>query len=196
MRAVNLLPRDLEQVKRGPSKPVIVACVGAVVATAALAGGFLNASSAVGKKNAALASAQARLAAIPPPPPTPAVVAAIPQERQARVAAVSTALASRVAWDRVLREISLVLPDDVWLTQLSGQVPAGTIADAGQGMRLTGYTYSQESVARLLARLTVVPDLTAVTLTNAAQNDLGKRTIVQFDIVASLNTSAAAPASS
>ena len=38
-------------------------------------------------------------------------------------AAVGAALQSRIVWDRVLREISAVLPGDVWLTTLSAQTP-------------------------------------------------------------------------
>ena len=30
-----------------------------------------------------------------------------------------TALGNRIAWDRVLREVSLVLPNDVWLETMS-----------------------------------------------------------------------------
>ena len=157
-----------------------------------LAAGYLHASSTVGDRSSELDAARARLAAIPAPAAGAGAVSAIPQERQARVTALSSALATRVAWDRVLREISLVLPDDVWLSGLSGELPAAgaTTAVAGQGLHLTGYTYSQASVARLLARLSVVPDLTNVTLNNAARADVGARSVVQFDIGADL---AAAP---
>ena len=36
----------------------------------------------------------------------------------------SAALSTRVAWDRVLSEISLVLPEDVWLTSLTSAAGA------------------------------------------------------------------------
>lgn len=197
MRAVNLLPRELEDVKKGPSKPVVAGCAGAVLATAVLAAGYLNASSGLGTQNRELDRAQAQLAATPPPAPPPASVSAIPQERQARVAALSTVLAQRIAWDRVLREVSLVLPDDVWLTNLTGQVPAATGATPGQGLRITGFTYSQAAVARLLARLTVIPDLSGVTLNSATEDDNGARPVVQFDIGADLHVAtAAAPVAS
>jgi Tfp pilus assembly protein PilN len=196
MRAVNLLPRELDEGKKGPSKPVIVGCIGAVLATAVLAVGYLQASSNVGKQTAALDQAQAQFAAIPPPPTTPATVAALPQERQQRIAALASALASRIAWDRVIREVSLVLPNDVWLTQLTGTTPsAASTSDTGAPFHIIGYTYSQAAVARLLARLSVIPELDAVTLASAAQSDSSQthlRSVVSFDISAKLRTSASA----
>src|SRR4051812_50180061 len=103
---------------------MLVGCGVAVLAAAVLAVGFVHASSNRGARNDELAAAQARLAQVPAPAPVPASDSSLPQERQARVAAIGSALAQRVVWDRVLREVSLVLPDDVWLTTLSAQAPA------------------------------------------------------------------------
>ena len=193
MRAVNLLPKDLEPAKRGPSTAVVGAGATAVLAAALLAIGWVSASSNVSDQQSALAAAQAELAAIPAPPTQPSGSGAITQERAARVAALSSALAVRVAWDRLLREVSLVLPDDVWLTQLNGQVAAaGATVQPGQGLHLTGYTYSQASVARLLARLQVIPDLGTVTLNSSIAATIGKRAVVQFDVGADLKPTAPA----
>lgn len=190
MRAVNLLPRDLETAKKGPSKPVIGGCAGAVLASAILAVSYTHASSNVGAKNAALADAQTRLAAIPAPQAPPATVTGLPAERAARVTALSTALGTRVAWDRVLREVSLVLPDDVWLTALNGTLPTAAGYSAGQGLHLSGFTYSQPSVARLLARLSVIPDLQGVSLYSSGQTQVGERNVVSFEIGADLKQGA------
>jgi Tfp pilus assembly protein PilN len=191
MRAVNLLPRDLEQERKGPSKPIVAGCTAAVLAAAVLAVAYLQASSAVGTHSADLATAQARLAAIPAPAQKPAVLSTLPQERQARVTALSSALATRVAWDRVLREVSLVLPEDVWLTSLSGETPTTAGSSTGQGLHITGFTYSQAAVARLLARLSVLPDLQQVSLSNATRTEIGAREVVQFDIGADLRAAGA-----
>jgi Tfp pilus assembly protein PilN len=192
MRAVNLLPRDQELQKAGPSKPVIAGCAGAVLAMVVLAGGYMQGSSALGKSNADLAAAQARLAAVPQPLQQPATVTGLPQERLARVTALSSALATRVAWDRVLREVSLVMPDDVWLTSLTGAIPSAAGVSPGQAVRIAGFTYSQASVARLLARLTVIPDIEHVSLDSSTQVEVGTRPVFQFEIGADLKTVAAA----
>jgi Tfp pilus assembly protein PilN len=195
MKAVNLLPKELAPAKKGPSTTVVAAGAIAVLAAALLGIGWVSASSTVRDREAALDAARADLASIPAPPAQPASTGAIPQERQARVAALSAALATRTAWDRILREVSLVLPADVWLTQLTGSAAAAQPGQSGQGLHLTGYTYSQAGVARLLARLQVIPDLGTVSLSSSTAATLGKRDVVQFDIGADLKSTAPVPTS-
>ena len=172
MRAVNLLPSDdAGEGRRVPPLPVLVGCVGVVLVTAVLALMFLSASSGVAHQRSALEQAQAAYSAIPAPPPPAAVDTQLPKQRQTRVSALATALGQRVAWDRLLREVSQVVPSDVWIVTLSAQAPtsalaASTTPSSGTptGFTVTGCTYSQESVARFLARLDVVPDLSSMTL--------------------------------
>jgi Tfp pilus assembly protein PilN len=170
MRAVNLLPRDdAGDGSRVPPLPILVGCVGVVLVTAVLALMFLSASSTVSHQRTALEQAQAEYSAIPAPPPPSPVDSKLPAERQTRVSALATALGQRVAWDRLLREVSQVVPSDVWLLTLNALAPSiAPVEVAGsalpQGFTVTGCTYSQDSVARFLARLDVVPDLSAMTL--------------------------------
>lgn len=193
MKAVNLLPRELEPQRKAPPVAVVVGCAGAVAAAAVLAFAYLQASSQLGSENRQLAAVQAQIAALPSPPAPPATVSSLPQERASRLAAVASALSQRVAWDRILREISLVMPDDVWLTSLdatspSPALPAGTPApapsDPPTGVTLSGFTYSQAGVARLLARLGVLPDLAAVSLTSSTQSAVGTRSVISFTVAA------------
>jgi Tfp pilus assembly protein PilN len=169
MRAINLLPsQDTES--KAPPVPIIAGCVGTVVVAAVLAMMFLSASSQVAKQRAALVRLQADYAAIPSPPAPSPVVSAIPQQRQNRSTALATVLGQRVAWDRLLREVSQVVPSDVWLVTLNAQSPStgpparGASVTPVQGFTVTGCTYSQDSVARFLSRLALVPDLSGVTL--------------------------------
>ncbi len=198
MRAVNLLPRELDRDRKGLQLPVVVGCAGAVLAAAVLAGGYLSASSSVGSKNAKLAEVEAQIAAVPRPEAQPATVTGLPAERQARVAALATALAQRVAWDRVLREVSLVLPDDVWLQSLNATAPTpgGATTAPGtsvpNGFSIHGFTYSQTGVARLLSRLTVIPDLTSVTLQSSTTSKVADRPVVEFTIVGNVRLGGAA----
>jgi Tfp pilus assembly protein PilN len=205
MRAVNLLPRELDQGKKSPAAPLIAGCVGLVLATGILAGGYLSASGKVGKQNAEVAALNVELAAVPKPAVPPASLTALPQERQARVTALASALSTRIAWDRLLREISLVLPDDVWLSGLTAKSPVaptpgalpvapGTAVDLS-GFSLQGFTYSQEGVARLLSRLEVIPDLDQVSLLTSTQAKIGARTIYQFSIGGAVRQPGAVPTS-
>ena len=187
MRAVNLLPRD-DRRQKGPSQrenPVLIGGVaGAVLVTAIIAAWFLTASAGVADNQKRRDAAQAELAATPVPPPTQPGASALEQEKAARVTALSTALGGRLAWDRLLREFSLVLPDDVWLTQLSAQAPGGA---AAAGFSISGKTYSHDGVARLLARLSIVPHLSAVQLQHSSteQSETGRK-VVEFQINATV----------
>jgi Tfp pilus assembly protein PilN len=172
MRAVNLLPRNDAQTRKVPQLPVLVGCVGAVLVTAVLAFMFISASSQVGQQRRALEGAQTEYAAIPAPAAPNPVDGQLPQQHQSRVTALATALGQRLPWDRLLREVSQVVPSDVWLTSLNAQGPTVTAAVTVAGTLpqefiVNGCTYSPDSVARFLARLDVVPDLMNVTLGKA-----------------------------
>jgi Tfp pilus assembly protein PilN len=194
MRAVNLLPRDDRRAGSRQTNPVAVGGVAALVAmTAILAALFLITSAGVADKQERLDEAQARLAATPVPPPAPASASTLEQEKGQRITALSAALAKRMAWDRVLRELSLVLPEDVWLSTLSAKAPAQVAGAPAAGFTITGQTYSHDGVARLLARLAVVPHLSNVQLQHSSQAaSEGGRKVVEFSIQAVVKAPGAA----
>jgi Tfp pilus assembly protein PilN len=126
MRAVNLLPR--EEAKGRANRMTIgmqLALVSPFVVGSLLGAGYLLASSKVNDNKATLRALQTELAAIPPPKSAPETNAQLAIQHQQRVSALALALQARVAWDRILREVSSVLPEDVWLTTLSAQSPQG-----------------------------------------------------------------------
>jgi Tfp pilus assembly protein PilN len=191
MRAVNLLPQDSSRGRFVGSKnlPAVVGGGLGVVVVAALAGGYLMQTAKIADARRGLDAAKAQLAATPLPPPPPKVPltpAAVTSQEQPRLQAVAAALSQRIAWDRILREFSLVLPNDVWLSSLNLSAPA---AGGGTGLQITGSTYSYDSVARLLSRLSLIPDLAEVSLGTTTTN--GK--LVTFDAKASVK-GAPAPA--
>lgn len=112
-------------------------------------------------------------------------------ESAPRTTALSSALTDRVAWDRILREFALVLPEDVWLTSLSAATSNGTTAEGqpavagAASLTISGFADTQASVARLLSRLAVVPELTEVKLQSSTQND--DRTAFAFAIIATVS---------
>jgi Tfp pilus assembly protein PilN len=204
MRAVNLLPRDEGRTRRQPGAVSLTAVLGAVLLTAVLCGWFLMASSGVSDKQAQLDSVNSELAAIPPPAQPDTSQSTLVAEKDARVTVLGTALANRIAWDRVLREVSLVLPDDVWLETMNtnGPDPAAapaapppgqTAAAPGGGFAITGYTYSHDGVARLLARLAVIPHLENVRLGSSVIDSEGARPVVKFSISADLRKAQVTP---
>ena len=195
MKAVNLLPREPKRARSVSEEqlPLVAGVAVLAVVVLALGGMFLLNSSKVAAAQHELDTAKAQLAATPVPPadpnalPTPGAVTAT---QQPLFASVSTALSQRIAWDRVLREFSLVLPNDVWVTSLALTNPGA--ARSTTGLVLQGSTYSYESVARLLSRLSLVPDLTGVTLGSSSRAG----NLVTFSISAGIKGAAppAAPA--
>lgn len=185
MRAVNLLPKDSRSQRSITAKnlPAVVGGGTGFLVIAALAGSFLSASSKVASAQQSYNDTQAQLAATPLPPapatPTNPTPPAVASEQAPRLQAVSTVLAQRIAWDRLLREFSQVLPTDVWISSLSMNTPS---PGATNGFSISGTTYSYDSVARMLSRLGLVPDLTGVTLQSTARD--GR--LVQFSVAASI----------
>jgi Tfp pilus assembly protein PilN len=196
MRAVNLLPKD-DGRQRGPSfrdNPLVIGgVVGTVLLTALLAALFLNASTGVADNQRRHDAVQAELAATPVPKPTAPGTSELEQERNTRIGALSAALAGRLAWDRVLREVSLVLPEDVWLTSLSAAAPVAGATTTTAGFSINGRTYSHDGVARLLARLSVVPQLANIQLQHSSltTSETGRK-LVEFSINATVKAAGTA----
>jgi hypothetical protein len=167
MRAVNLLPSEAaaRASRSAPQPAVLAAAIAGVIAVVAIGGGNLIETARVSSAQKTLNAAKIQLAATPLPPAAPKVTpppVAVAEQMQPRLDAVSAALSSRIAWDRILREFSLVLPSDIQLTGLTLTVPAAGTTTSG--LTMNGVTYSYDSLARLLARLALVPDLSGVTL--------------------------------
>jgi Tfp pilus assembly protein PilN len=175
MRAVNLLPRDEKQPRLERTRlPLLLAAggVAAITAGAVLLG--LSASGAADERRSELAAIEASIAQVPRPPDQTVDSGTLVQERTDRVAALSAALTERFSFDRLLREISFVLPRNAWLTGLTAGLPEAAAAPTGapgavpvisKDVTIEGATYSHESVAVILSRLTVVPSLENVSLT-------------------------------
>jgi Tfp pilus assembly protein PilN len=191
MRAVNLLPRDEPTKSFQATRGVVFGGVGgAALVTALLVAMTMNAGGAVDAKQAEVDALRSEIAAIPAPTVTDTSTDdALATEKGARVGALSAALTSRVAWDRVLRQVSLVLPEDVWLTKLSATAPTPATAEsapAASGVTLAGSTYSQNGVARFLSRLAVIPDLANVRLLSSQSALVNERELVQFTMLADI----------
>jgi len=100
--------------------------------------------------------------------------------RDARSATVASLADSRFDWERVIRELSLVLPPNVWLINLTGTAsPAVTVENgatvtgrdtvAGPALQLIGCAPGQEAVAGFI---TVLRDIDGVTRVGVSKSDL------------------------
>ena len=218
MRAVNLLPRDEAQ-RRAPklNAPLLGAGLLPLVVVVGIVGMNSMESANVADNRRQLEAVQAELARTPAPVPIDPANTALASEKSSRITAVGDALGRRVAFDRVLRELSLVLPEDVWLSTMTANSPdalpaadaaaapadgsaSGEAAPAASSSEpatapgaelpfvVEGFTYSQEGVARLLSRLAVVPHLSNVQLASSVRRAAGKRSVVQFVITADIRS--------
>jgi Tfp pilus assembly protein PilN len=208
MRAFNLLPGEeaAERRTRLGLAQVLVALLGLLV-VAGLGTGYLFMSGSVADKQAQVDDLRIQLADLDVPSEAPAEEGEgdvpLASDAEARTAALAGALAGRVAWDRVLREVTLVVPEDVWFTTVTTASPDAAAADstapaetpaegAGDSLTIAGTARSQEAVARLLARLGVIPELTDVQLQSsvAELQEAGASTFL-FSIVATVDPAGA-----
>lgn len=181
MRAANLMPgedrasRAAKAVDTGAAVYVLLAAFAAVVALAAV---WATTNKQIGESRAKLerVSAEAQVAEARTAKAAPyQAFAALARDRVATVTSLS---ATRFDWAHGLREISRVLPADVWLTALSGKSGANgeaptptTSAAPAPNFELLGCTRDQAKVARLMARLRAVDGVRDVDLRASAKPD-------------------------
>src|SRR5919197_5010572 len=171
MRAVNLLPRDEARPRVDARRTPLIVAAGALVGVtlASFVVGH-SASSAASDSRAELATLHALSDRLPKGSQT-ANLGAIAQERNDRVAALSAAIAGRLEFDQLLRQVALVLPENAWLTGFQAAAPVATsttgaaptptptASDSAADVTISGATFTQEDVARVLERLALVPAL-------------------------------------
>ncbi len=92
-----------------------------------------------------------------------------------RVATVTGLATSRFDWERVIRELSLILPDDIWLTNLTGTAQPGIAVEGaasislrdsapGPALELLGCGRSQDAVAGFISELKEIDGITRVAI--------------------------------
>jgi Tfp pilus assembly protein PilN len=102
--------------------------------------------------------------------------------RVARTLTVTSLAQSRFDWERVMRELALVMPSDVWLINLTGTVNPGVeIEDAaevtarssvtGPALDIVGCAPSQEGVARFISALYDIDGVTRVGVSTSERPD-------------------------
>ena len=175
MRPVNLIPPEERRGARADTRtgPLPYVVVGALVAALAAISAVVLTSNQIADKEAQVAelesrqqTAQAHARALE----TYAQFAALSEAREATVTSLAQ---SRFDWERILRELSLVLPDDVWLTGLTGTVsPEVALEGAsevslregvtGPALAIVGCAESHEAVARFLESLKDIDGVTRV----------------------------------
>jgi len=197
MRPVNLLPaserRHLVNAKRLQNSSFVVLGVLGALLLASLyyvsTGNKINgAKTDIAKANQRTEEAKARAAALGP-------FARFAQLKETRVNSVKTAATQRFDWERLMREVALVLPDGTSIQTMdastspdasagssgggasaSTSTPApagGASTDSSPSMNLVGCAKSQPTVATLMVRLRALYRVDDVTLKDSQKSDSG-----------------------
>jgi type IV pilus assembly protein PilM len=206
-RSVNLLPKESRQTRKKPNALAVALPVAAAVPVLALGFLFVQANGAASDRQSELDAVRAQITALPEPT-KPVIDPALAGAQAARATAVAQILGGRLTWERVLSDVSRVLPQDVSLTELTATTPQPTTPEVAAtetapaptgvpttptGVTVAGYALDYEAIARTLARLQAVPSLTNAQLQNATPNTIGKKRVIEFTIVADLAVTGGTP---
>jgi Tfp pilus assembly protein PilN len=184
VRPVNLVPPEQRRgerapARRGPAAYAIVATL--AVALVAITAVVLT-NNTISERKAEVATLEAQEAEATELADSLRPFAEFASLEQNRTATVTTLAESRFDWERVLRELGVVIPDGVWLTGMTGTVrPDVQIADsvendlrptiAGPALAMSGCSASQVDVAEFVAALEDIDGVTRVGVNRSERTD-------------------------
>jgi Tfp pilus assembly protein PilN len=177
---INLLPPEISQKRRDEHRWQWVIVAGVVTAVV-FAGVFMLLQFQVSMKQGEVASVKQQAAVLGEQAQRFQIFQVKQAELENRRTIVDGALAGRVDWSRLLSEVAIVLPSDVYLTQMGASQPSAGAAGApgtpGQ-LTLSGQAndvpddvpdLGYRSIAKLLSRLADLEQLDAVWLTDSTK---------------------------
>jgi len=171
MRPVNLLPPDLRAgaqapLRTGPIPYVVVGALAAVLVGLAL---LVTTGNQVSEKKAEVAQLKQEDAAAVREANRLAAYVQFQTLHEQRLATISSLADSRFDWERVMHELALVLPHNVWLTDLNASASSasgegGNLREqiSGPALSLTGCATGQEAVAGFVSALKDIDGVTRV----------------------------------
>ena len=182
MRAVNLIPPEERRGTGAPTRTgrapyILLAAMALLIGALAL---FVKTSGSIADREAEIAGlevaerdAQARAEALRP-------FASFASTHEAREATIESLARSRFDWERVVGELSRVMPADIWLSELvataspevsieGGETISLRSDVAGPALELIGCGRSHDSVAGLIAAMEDIDGVTRVTATNSSK---------------------------
>jgi Tfp pilus assembly protein PilN len=174
MRPVNLLPSDLRQGAQAPMRTgaipyIVVGALAAVLAGVAL---LVLTGNQISERKAEVTQLKSEDAAAVQEAKRLAAYTQFQTLHEQRVATITSLADSRFDWERVMRELALILPHDVWLTELSASASSESEAGGGGGslrgsipgpaLSLSGCAAGQESVAGFVTALKDIDGVTRV----------------------------------
>ncbi len=188
MRPVNLIPVEDRHDGHGPMRTGAVPylLVGALVAALVGVTAMVLTSNQIADSRAEVVQLKREDAAATARVERLAAYTQFRTLQEQRLATVTSLADSRFAWERVMRELSLILPDNVWLVSLSATAsPEASSSGEGGGdsglrgsvpgpaLQISGCASGQEGVAGFV---TALKDIDGVTRVGVQSSELSGQT--------------------
>ena len=184
MMRINLLPPEILE-RRKAERRFGWVIVAAIVVAVLLAGVWAFAFFRLQSKEDELASIQQEVQSTNAQAAQLAIFEERATELESRRATAQLALSSRRNWARLLSELSLVLPSDVWVETL--------LAGESNGLELSGWAVDSpedspdvghKTMAKMLVRLADLAQLTDVWLTSSTKAEFEAQPALQYSVTA------------
>lgn len=176
MRPINLIPQEERRAhgavsRTGPLAYVIVGALAVLLAGVVM---LVLASNDISDREAEVATLETQRAQAVAEAEELAPYASFQQVSEERTLTISSLADSRFDWVRVIRQLSLVLPPDVYLSSLTGSAgggEGGATGVAGPSLTLSGCAPSQDMVAVFIASLKEIDGVTRVGLNDSSLSE-------------------------
>jgi Tfp pilus assembly protein PilN len=176
VRPVNLIPPEDRRGEHAPLRtgPLPYVLVGALVALLAGITALVLVGNQISEREGEVATLEREDAQAAAKAERLAAYTEFREMSEARVETVSELADSRFDWERVMNELALVLPDNVWLVGLTASAAPGVSVEGGGGgsgmraaapgpaLELSGCADGQEAVAGFVTTLEDIDGVTRV----------------------------------
>jgi Tfp pilus assembly protein PilN len=186
VRPVNLIPADDRRSSGGPIRtgPIAYLLVGALVLGLGAVTLLVLSKNTIADHKAEIANLKQQEAAVSAQAQQFSAFTNFKSMQQSRQQTVASLADSRFDWERIMRELSRVIPSNVWLDHLSGSATGGTSSSTtssdpsitGPSLQISGCATGQDAVAGFLAALRDIDGVTRVGLTSSARPGGGDAT--------------------
>jgi Tfp pilus assembly protein PilN len=187
MRPVNLIPAQERHGSQSPLRtgPLPYIVLGALVALLAGVALLVVTDNQISERKSEIVTLRREDAAAQKRAERLAAYVQLAQLRQERTETISSLADSRFDWERVMRELSRVLPSDVWLTALDASASSATGGSgeastsgmrgsiAGPALEIGGCAKGQDGVAGLVTALKEIDGVTRVGVESSAISSEG-----------------------
>jgi Tfp pilus assembly protein PilN len=181
MKAVNLIPTEQRRVQAsGKQSGSAYVVIGVLVTLLAMVMAYVVTSNKVTDRESQAATAKSEADRLEAEVKQRGTYTNFADIKKTRLASVVSVAEGRFDWERLMREVSRVMPDDSWLQSTDASVTGeidGETATSSTGVpvaaspkaKLVGCTPDQQDVARMMVRMREIHRVTDVELNESAR---------------------------